>query len=89
MLLTRKISIANVRAMRAIERAVEIAGSQGRLAKAIGVTQSQIAHWIKGQTVHHNHYQAIEDATGVTAQELLADEMAKVPRKKVQRIIAA
>jgi DNA-binding transcriptional regulator YdaS (Cro superfamily) len=75
--------------MSAIERAVEIAGSQQRLADAIGVTQSQISHWINGQPVHHNHYQSIELATGVTAHELLADELAKVkPRKKVRRIAA-
>ena len=76
--------------MKAIERAVEVAGSQKRLADAIGVTQSQISHWVNGQSVHHSHYQAIETATGVTAHELLADEMAKVkPRKKVRRIASA
>lgn len=76
--------------MSAIERAVKVAGSQQRLADAIGVTQSQISHWINGETVHHNHYAAIEIATGVTAHELLADELAKVkPRKKVRRIVAA
>jgi DNA-binding transcriptional regulator YdaS (Cro superfamily) len=76
--------------MSAIARAVEIAGGQQKLADAIGVTQSQISHWINGQNVHHTHYLAIETATGVTVHELLADELAKVkPRKKVRRIVSA
>jgi DNA-binding transcriptional regulator YdaS (Cro superfamily) len=76
--------------MSAIARAVEIAGGQQKLAHAIGVTQSQISHWINGQNVHHKHYRSIEAVTGVTAHELLADELEKVkPRKKVRRIVAA
>ena len=80
--------------MRAIERAVEIAEGQQKLADAIGVTQSQVSHWVNGANVHHRWYQAIEAATGVTAHELLADAIAKAgadakPQKAARRKRAA
>jgi DNA-binding transcriptional regulator YdaS (Cro superfamily) len=62
----------------AIERAVEVAGSQQRLAVAIGVTQSLVSQWLAGAVVHQRHYLAIEAATGVSVHELLEDDLAKV-----------
>lgn len=62
----------------AIERAVEAAGSQQRLAVAIGVTQSLVSQWLAGAVVHQRHYRAIESATGVSVEDLLEDDLAKV-----------
>jgi DNA-binding transcriptional regulator YdaS (Cro superfamily) len=61
----------------AISRAVTEAGSQQRLAELIGVTQGLVSQWCNGARVATRHFSAIEKTTGVTAQELLADEMAK------------
>jgi DNA-binding transcriptional regulator YdaS (Cro superfamily) len=63
---------------RAIERAVESAGSQQRLAEAIGVTQSLVSQWLAGSVIHQRHYRAIETATGVQVYDLLDDDLAKV-----------
>jgi len=68
--------------MSAIKRAIKAAESQQALADAIGVTQSQVSQWASGSPVHPRHYQAIETATGVTAHDLLADEMARARKKR-------
>lgn len=62
----------------AIERAVEAAGSQQRLASTIGVTQSLVSQWLAGAVIHQRHYRAIEAATGVSVYELLDDDLAKI-----------
>lgn len=61
----------------AIARAVKAAGGQQKLADVLDVTQGRISQWVSGEPIPLKHFQAIEDATGVTAQDLLADEMGK------------
>jgi TorA maturation chaperone TorD len=58
----------------ALERAVELAGGQSALARAIGKSQSHIWHWLKvAKRVPAEAAVAIEKATGVTRQELRPD----------------
>lgn len=64
--------------MSAIQRAVEKAGSQEKLAEKIGVTQGLVSQWVNGAQIPHKHFPRIEKATGVTAHELLDDELAKL-----------
>jgi DNA-binding transcriptional regulator YdaS (Cro superfamily) len=61
----------------AIQKAVTAAGGQTALAVAIGVTQGRVWQWLKGDGIPTRHFAAIERATGITAQDLFADEMAK------------
>lgn len=58
----------------AIQRAVDIAGGQTALAKAIGVTQGLIWHYANGnQTPPPERCVEIERATGVRCDELRTD----------------
>lgn len=59
----------------ALKRAVEAAGGQVRLAKALGVSQSTLWHWIERtkRGVPAEYVQAIEAATGVPSYELRPD----------------
>jgi TorA maturation chaperone TorD len=60
--------------LQALERAVELAGGQSALARAIGKSQSHIWHWLKvAKRVPAEAAVAIEKATGVTRQELRPD----------------
>jgi TorA maturation chaperone TorD len=60
--------------LQALERAVEAAGGQSALARAIGKSQSHIWHWLKvAKRVPAEAAVAIEKATGVTRQELRPD----------------
>jgi DNA-binding transcriptional regulator YdaS (Cro superfamily) len=66
--------------MKAIKRAIEICGSQGRLAGKIGVTQGLVSRWAAGETpIHPRHFLAIQKATRgkVTRYHLLDDELEK------------
>lgn len=63
---------------RAIDRAVKTAGSQQKLAEAIGVTQSLVSQWVAGATIHQRHYEAIERVSGVPVHELLRDDLASL-----------
>lgn len=59
-----------------LQRAVEIAGGQSALAKAIGVKQAHIWHWLnRAKQVPAQHAIAIEKATGgkVKRHELRPD----------------
>jgi DNA-binding transcriptional regulator YdaS (Cro superfamily) len=70
--------------MSAIERAIEKVGSQQKLADLIGVSQGLISQWINGAQIPHKHFPKIEAETGVTAHELLDDELVKL-KKPVRR----
>jgi DNA-binding transcriptional regulator YdaS (Cro superfamily) len=61
----------------AIQKAVQKAGGQTALAGVIGVTQGLVWQWLQGARIPTRHFAAIEKATGVTAMQLLADEMSK------------
>lgn len=60
--------------LQALERAVELAGGQSALARAIGKSQSHIWHWLKvAKRVPAEAAVAIEKATGVSRKELRPD----------------
>lgn len=64
----------------AIDRAIYILGSQNALAKAVGVTQSLVSQWSKGDTaIHPRHFPLIEKATKglVKMADLLDDQIAR------------
>ena len=63
----------------AIEAAIQIVGTQSKLAELCGVTQSLISQWVKGAAVHCRHFPSIVSATGgkVSLERLLSDEIAK------------
>lgn len=67
--------------MSALERAISVAGSQEKLAAAIGVSQGLISQWLNGAQITTKHFPKIEAATGVTAQELLEDELRKLDKR--------
>ena len=58
----------------ALERAIEIAGGQAALARAINVSQPTIGYWLheKGQ-VPGDQAPAVAKATGVPLEELRPD----------------
>lgn len=60
--------------LQALERAVELAGGQSALARAIGKSQSHIWHWLKvAKRVPAEAAVAIEKATGVSRKDLRPD----------------
>lgn len=60
--------------LNALERAVELAGGQSALARAIGKSQSHIWHWLKvAKRVPAEAAVAIEKATGVSRKDLRPD----------------
>ena len=63
----------------AIHRAVEIAGSQTKLARKIGVRQSDVWTWLQGRPVKADKVIAIEAATGVSRHELRPDIFGAAP----------
>ncbi|TPG50163.1 transcriptional regulator [Rhodanobacter glycinis] len=67
----------------AINTAVKVAGGQTALAARIGVSQGLVWQWTRGQAIATKHFAAIERETGVTAHQLLADELAKIAAKSV------
>jgi len=68
--------------MDAIQRAVEIVGTQTELARRIGATQGQVSHWVVGfKPVPPNRCIPIEKATEgqVTRYELRPDIFGERP----------
>lgn len=59
--------------MNALNQAILKAGSQKALAAQLGVVQSAIANWLKREKVPAEYCPSIEDATGVTCEELRPD----------------
>jgi DNA-binding transcriptional regulator YdaS (Cro superfamily) len=60
--------------MKAIQRAIQAAGSQVRLAQALGVTQQSVQKWTrKNVRVPAERVIAIERVTGVSRHELRPD----------------
>lgn len=64
--------------MDALHKAIKAAGSQAELARLIGAAgQSTVGNWIKrGGTVPVEFCARVEQATGVTRQELRPDDFA-------------
>lgn len=67
--------------MSAIKRAVQICGGQAKLGAAVGVTQSRVSQWIKGEPIPVRYFPAIQRVTDgvVSVIDLLNDELAKLP----------
>lgn len=66
-----------------IQAAVEAIGSQGAMAKAIGVTQPLVWQWCNGKRpVAAHHCVAIENATGgrITRYDLRPDVFGPAPQ---------
>ncbi len=61
--------------MKALEKAIDNAGSATELAKKLGVSSMAISHWKKRYkgVVPQSHVIAIYEATGVTPHELRPD----------------
>ncbi len=74
--------------MNALERAIEKAGSQSALARAIGgkTKQQHVSYWLRESkgVVPPTYCEAIELATGVPRHELRPDLWA--PPKKKERV---
>lgn len=66
--------------MTALQRAIDICGSQRRLAELIGVTQGRVSQWLKGELIPVRFWPRIVAASGgqVTPSQLLDDEFAKL-----------
>lgn len=58
---------------RALQQAIDAAGSQTDLAKAIGKTQGHVASWLRRGRAAPDSVIAIEKATGVSRHELRPD----------------
>lgn len=71
--------------MKALLKAIEIVGSQQKLAELVGVRQSHIAMWKKRGNVPAEYCPAIERATGgkVRCEDLRADVAWEVLRTQV------
>lgn len=59
--------------MNAIDKAIQIAGGQVKLADAVGCRQATVSYWAKVGRVGHNFTLKVEAATGVSRHELRPD----------------
>lgn len=59
--------------MKAIDRAVEICGSQAELARRIEATPQEVNRWVKRGWAGPNYINAITRETGIDCADLLAD----------------
>lgn len=57
----------------ALKRAIEAAGSQSKLAEAIGKTQGHVSKWLERNYIPAECVLPIEAATGVSRHELRPD----------------
>jgi DNA-binding transcriptional regulator YdaS (Cro superfamily) len=58
----------------ALDRAIEVAGSQSALARVLGVSQNAVSRWARRLTaLPPEHVLAVEAATGVSKHELRPD----------------
>jgi DNA-binding transcriptional regulator YdaS (Cro superfamily) len=58
---------------RALRKAIKVAGSQGKLAKAIGKTQGHVCKWLERNEIPAEVVLKIESATGVSRHDLRPD----------------
>lgn len=64
----------------ALEKAIEVAGSQAELARRIGKKQAHVWNWLhRDKIVPAEVVLAIEQATGVTRYELRPDVFGAAP----------
>jgi DNA-binding transcriptional regulator YdaS (Cro superfamily) len=63
--------------MKAINRAINLAGGQTELAKKIGVSQPSVHRWTHGGAINARYIKPIAEATGnrVTVDELLDEQL--------------
>lgn len=67
-----------------IQKAIDIVGSQGKLARQVGVNQSAVSKWLRGGGIRSEYISGIVAATKeqVTAADILAS-LPPVERKSV------
>src|SRR3954471_303752 len=73
----------------ALQRAVEIAGSQSALARAIGVKQAHVWNWLQSGRVPAEHVLAVEGATAVSRHDLRPDVFGDSPSAPPAQMNAA
>lgn len=81
MLTSRHIVTHNADMMNAIDKAVAVCGSQGKLARRIGKKQPQVSYWVRQGRCSPEVCRSIEAATGgeVTVYELRPDVFGPPP----------
>lgn len=57
----------------ALQRAVKAAGTQEKLAAAIGTKQQNVSYWVRAGQVPAEFVLKIEEATGIPRHELRGD----------------
>ncbi len=62
-----------ISAMKALTKAIEVAGGVGKLAAALGIKQNVVSNWRARSKAPADRCLAIEAATGVTRHELRPD----------------
>lgn len=74
-MLTRIKHVFIIRAMKAIQRAIDISGSQSALAKSIGCAPQVVNNWLRRESIPAEHCPAIERATSgaVRCEDLRPD----------------
>ena len=74
--------------MKAIERAIELAGGQQALAEKLGVKYQAVQKWVRG-VVPAERVLAIESATGVSRHDLRPDIYPREPGAKRSELRAS
>jgi DNA-binding transcriptional regulator YdaS (Cro superfamily) len=65
--------------MKALDRAIEIAGGVSKLARRLNIDPSCVSQWRRRKSVPPYMARAIETATGVTRHELRPDVFGDAP----------
>lgn len=63
----------------ALRQAIEVAGSQTKLARVIGATQGHVSQWLRRGKVPADKVLLIERATGIPRAELRPDVFGSAP----------
>lgn len=71
--------------MTPLDRAIEAAGSQLALAKALGIRSPSISGWYDRKKIPVERVIAIEKATGVSRHELRPDVFGPAPKQRRSR----
>ncbi len=69
-----------------IRRAVENAGGQVKMAKAVGVTQGLVSNWCNGATIASRHFSKIADAGRVSKVKLMESEAANAELRGTNKV---
>jgi DNA-binding transcriptional regulator YdaS (Cro superfamily) len=67
-----------------LQKAVAIAGSQAKLAEAVGVTQQTVSYWVANNQVGAKHVLAVSRLTGLAPHDL-NPEVFEAPAEEPER----